>query len=47
MNNSNKQRTEEELRKFRKDWEKIRKWGDETAKRMGIKSYEDIERIAG
>ncbi len=30
-----------------KDWAKIRRWGDETAERMGIESYDDIERIAG
>jgi metal-responsive CopG/Arc/MetJ family transcriptional regulator len=32
---------------FRKDWLQIRRWGDETAKRMGIESYDDIEKIAG
>jgi len=32
---------------FRKDWAKIRRWGDEIAKRMGIESYDDIEKIAG
>ena len=32
---------------FRKDWSQIRRWGDETAKRMGIESYDDIEKIAG
>jgi CopG family transcriptional regulator/antitoxin EndoAI len=32
---------------FQKDWDKIRKWGDETAKRMGIESYDDVEKIAG
>ena len=32
---------------FQKDWAKIRRWGDATAKKMGITSYEDIERIAG
>ncbi|MBI3290301.1 CopG family transcriptional regulator [Candidatus Microgenomates bacterium] len=30
-----------------KDWAKIRLWGAETAKRMNIKSDEDVERIAG
>lgn len=33
--------------KFRKAWAEIRRWGDETAERMGIESYDDIERIAG
>jgi len=33
--------------KFRKDWAKIRLLGEQTAKRMGIKSYDDVERIAG
>ena len=32
---------------FRKDWSQIRRWGDDTAKRMGIESYDDIEKIAG
>lgn len=32
---------------FRKDWASIRRWGDDTAKRMGIESYDDIEKIAG
>lgn len=32
---------------FRKDWAKIRLWGDATAKRMNIKTFDDIERIAG
>jgi len=32
---------------FRQDWEKIRMWGKETAKRFKIKTYDDIERIAG
>ena len=32
---------------FRRDWVKIRAVGRETARRMGIKSYEDVERIAG
>ena len=32
---------------FRKDWSQIRRWGDETAKRNGIESYDDIEKIAG
>lgn len=33
--------------KFRRDWAKIRRWGDEVAKRMGIETYDDVERIAG
>lgn len=32
---------------FNKDWAKIRKWGKQTAKRMNIKTYDDVERIAG
>ncbi|MBI2018090.1 ribbon-helix-helix protein, CopG family [Candidatus Daviesbacteria bacterium] len=32
--------------KWRKNWAKIRAWGEETARRMGIESYDDIERIA-
>lgn len=32
---------------FDRDWVRIRAIGRETARRMGIKSYEDIERIAG
>ena len=32
---------------FNRDWAKIRAVGETTARRMGIKSYEDIERIAG
>lgn len=30
-----------------RDWARIRAAGRETARRMGIKTYEDIERIAG
>lgn len=30
-----------------RDWARIRAVGRETARRMGIKTYEDIERIAG
>jgi metal-responsive CopG/Arc/MetJ family transcriptional regulator len=26
-------------------WQQIRKWGEETAKRLGIKDEEDVERI--
>lgn len=32
---------------WKRDWTKIRAWGKETAVRMGIKSDEDVERIAG
>lgn len=32
---------------FDRDWAKIKAWGRETALRMGIKSDEDVERIAG
>ena len=32
---------------FDKDWKKIRTWGEETARRMGIKTEDDVERIAG
>ncbi len=32
---------------WKRDWVKIRAWGQETARRMGIKSDEDVERIAG
>lgn len=32
---------------FDKDWARIRAVGRATARRLGIKSYEDIERIAG
>jgi len=32
---------------FNRDWARIRAIGEATARRMGIKSYEDIERIAG
>lgn len=33
--------------KWRKNWAKIRAWGEETARRMGIETYDDIERVAG
>lgn len=33
--------------KFRKDWARIRVWGEKIALRMGIESYDDVERIAG
>lgn len=32
---------------FNRDWAKIRAWGRETACRMGIKTEDDVERIAG
>ncbi len=32
---------------FRKRWVKIRMWGEETARKMGIESYDDVEKIAG
>jgi CopG family transcriptional regulator/antitoxin EndoAI len=32
---------------FRKDWARIRAWGEEIALKMGIESYDDVERIAG
>lgn len=32
---------------FDKDWAQIRAWGRETARRMGIKDEDDVERIAG
>lgn len=32
---------------FRKDWAKIRLIGEKTAQRMGIETYDDVERIAG
>lgn len=33
--------------KFRKDWARIRAWGEEIALKMGIESYDDVEKIAG
>lgn len=32
---------------FQKDWREIRAVGRATAIKMGIKTYEDVERIAG
>jgi len=32
---------------FNRDWAKIRAWGQDTARRMGIKTEDDVERIAG
>ncbi|MEK7570676.1 MAG: ribbon-helix-helix protein, CopG family [Patescibacteria group bacterium] len=32
---------------FQRDWSKVRRWGDETTRKMGIESYDDIEKIAG
>ncbi len=33
--------------KFQKSWAKIRVLGEQTAQRMGLESYDDIEAIAG
>lgn len=33
--------------KLQKDWARIRLWGQQIAQRMGIESYDDVERIAG
>lgn len=33
--------------KLQRDWTKIRLIGEETARRMGIETYDDVERIAG
>lgn len=33
--------------KFNKEWAIIRTWGEQTARRMGIETYDDIEKIAG
>ena len=30
-----------------RDWAKIRIWGDKIARRMGIETVDDVERIAG
>lgn len=32
---------------FKRDWAKIRTWGRETARKMNIRTYDDVERIAG
>lgn len=32
---------------FKRDWAKIKEWGKETARKMNIKTYDDVERIAG
>lgn len=32
---------------FDRDWAQIRAWGRETARRMGIRNEDDVERIAG
>ncbi len=32
---------------FKRDWAKIRAWGKATARRMGIKTEDDVEQIAG
>jgi len=38
---------EEAVRQYisRKRWQKIRNWGAETAKQLGIKTDEDVERL--
>ncbi len=33
--------------KLRQDWARIRAWGEETARKMGIETDDDVERIAG
>lgn len=35
------------LYKWRKEWARIRALGEQTAQRMGIESYDDVEQIAG
>lgn len=32
---------------FKRDWIKIKAWGRETARKMNIRTYDDVERIAG
>lgn len=32
---------------FKRDWAKISAWGRETARKMNIRTYDDVERIAG
>lgn len=32
---------------FRKNWAKLRIWGGDIALKMGIESYDDVEKIAG
>ncbi len=32
---------------LRKKWAKIRAIGEETARRMGIETYDDVEKVAG
>ena len=32
---------------LQRDWARIRMWGDEMARRMGIETVDDVERIAG
>lgn len=32
---------------WRRDWARLRAIGEATAKRMNIKTYDDVERIAG
>ena len=33
--------------KFNQQWELLRRWGEETALRLGVQSDEDVERLAG
>lgn len=33
--------------KYDKDWARIWAWGEKIARRMGIESYDDVEKIAG
>lgn len=35
------------LYRFQNSWAKIRTLGEQTAQRMGLESYDDIEKIAG
>lgn len=32
---------------FDRDWAKIKAWGKQTARRLGIKTEDDVEQIAG
>ncbi len=32
---------------FRKNWAKLRIWGADIALKMGIESYDDVEKVAG
>jgi len=33
--------------RWQKEWARLRLLGEETAQRMGIETYDDVERIAG